>query len=232
MDAKHGPPQHEPGDEDHEQRDDRKPRDRDEARNERQRAVADEGVGDRGIEDRGVGPDEARQAANGGERAERDDEGRQPQQRDQCAVDEAKDQPGEHRGGKPKLAETRHFRDDQAGHGRGGQDRSDREIDASGEDDEGHAGREHGVHRRLLQHDAEILSREEAPVRQEVKADAQQHQHRQHADGADEDLGPLTLSPPRSIADGSNAGLDARGERVLGRALRRHRAAPFRSRAS
>ncbi len=42
-----------------------------------QRAVADEGVGNGRIEDGGVGPEQSRQAAYGGERAERDDERRQ-----------------------------------------------------------------------------------------------------------------------------------------------------------
>ena len=38
-----------------------------------------------------------------------------------------------------------------ADHGGRGEDRADRQVDAAGQDDEGHAGGEHGVDRGLLQ---------------------------------------------------------------------------------
>ena len=66
-------------------------------------------------------------------------------------------------------------------HRGGGQDRADRQIDAAGQDDEGHAGREHGVDRGLLHHDRQVLEAQE-PAGHELEHDAEDDQHRQHAD--------------------------------------------------
>src|SRR6185437_5466581 len=95
----------------------------------------------------------------------------------------------------------------------------DREIDAAGEDDEGHACGEHGVDRRLLQHDAEILSGEEAAVGQKMEAAAEDQQHWQHACGADQKPYALT---PRLLR-----GCETRsGSNVCLRRAVMHRAAP------
>ncbi|MGY4368991.1 hypothetical protein ACVW1A_005056 [Bradyrhizobium sp. LB1.3] len=174
-----------------------------------------------------VGAEQARRTAHGGQRPQRDDEGRQAQQRDQGAIEDAENGAGEHRGRQPQCPETGEFGDDQPGHRRRRQDGADREIDAAGEDDEGHARGQHGIDRGLLHHDADVLAGEEAAVRQDMKADAQQQQHRQHADRANDH--PRTL--PLRLLRGGNTGPGWGGlcrYGVGGSAVLRHRAAPFR----
>ena len=227
VDPEHGALEHQPRHQDDQQRDHPEPGNRQDAGNESQGAVADEGIGYRWIEHRGVGAEQARRAAHGGQRPQRDDEGRQAQQRDQPAIENTEDGAGEHRGRQPQRPEIGEFGDDQPGHRRRRQYRADRKVDAAGEDDEGHACGQHCIDRGLLHHDADILAGEEAAVRQDMKADAQQQQHRQHADRANDH--PRTL-PFRLLRGGKTGrgrgGLGGGG--IGGSAVLRHRAAPFR----
>ena len=194
---------------------------------ERQRTVADEGVGNGRIEHGGVGAEQTCQTTHGGERTQRDDEGRQAQQRDQRAIDDTEAEAGEHRDRQPERPEIRKLGDRQSGHRGRGQDGADRQVDAAGEDDEGHACGQHGIDRGLLQNDAEVLAREETALRQKMKADAQQQQHRQHADRADQQPYALTPRLLRGRGAGSRGG---GGFRPLRRTVT-HRAAPSRWRA-
>ena len=167
-------------------------------------------------------PSRRAETAYSGERTERDDEGWQAQQRNQAAIDDAETEAREDRDRQPKRAKLGQLGDRQPGHRGRGQDRPHRQVDAAGEDDEGHACGEHGVDRGLLKDDAEILSREEAAVGQIVKARAQQQQHRQHAGGADQE--PYALTP------GLLRGCEARSRGLCLRRSIMHRAAPCRSR--
>ena len=173
-------------------------------------AVADEGERQVRVEHRRVVAEQPRQAAHRGQRAERHDERRQAQERDQHAVAQADDEAGQQCRDNAEIAER--LRHQQADDGRRGEDRPDRKIDAAGQDHERHAGAEHRVDRGLLGDDRQVLPGQEPALAGEVDpADLDQYaeddQHRQHADRADERRASVLLraSAGRSgltLADG------------------------------
>ena len=102
--------------------------------------------------------EQPRDAANRGQRAERDDEGRQPQRAISTPLTRPKTRPDSEAGRDAEHAPARDACDTiSADHGGRGEDRADRQVDAAGQDDEGHAGGEHDVDRRLLRDDREVL---------------------------------------------------------------------------
>ena len=86
------------------------------------------------------------------------------QKRDQRAVDQAEHQPDQRAPPGCRASPSRgSFEARSAVIADGGEDRADRQVDAAGQDDEGHARREHDVDRGLLRHDRDVLQAEERP---------------------------------------------------------------------
>ncbi len=82
------------------------------------------------------------------------------------------------------------FVDEQAGDDAGEtDDRADREVDAAGQDDEGHADGEDAVERRLLDEDLDVGASEEGTLH----PGEEQHQHDERDEGAtaEQELGDL-----------------------------------------
>ncbi|AEK62778.1 hypothetical protein CFU_2952 [Collimonas fungivorans Ter331] len=185
--ADHRATQDEPGNRHHQQGDDHQPG------HAQHRIVADEGERQFGVEHGLVIRQQARQATHRGQRAERDDKRRQAHEGNQDAVGQPQQQAEADAGGDPQHAELRRQRRQHRHHCRRRQDRADRKVDAGGQDDEGHAGRQHDIHRRLLGDDRQILHREEVFAHQ-GETQHQQQQHRQHADRAQQTAQLLALA--------------------------------------
>jgi hypothetical protein len=126
-----------------------------------------------------AGVDE-RQRPEDAERAERDDEGLQPAVRNQHAVDHATGDAHAQPDGHPGPG--RHPGGQQAGrdHGRQRGHRTDRQIDAARDDDQGHAHRNAGIDAALLQ-DVDEVARAEEGWGERRKDREDQHQADQGA---------------------------------------------------
>ena len=143
MDPKRGATQDKPADGDHREGDNDQPRHRPEI------AVADPLKVDIGVDHRGAIGQQVGSATQRGIGAERDDKRRQTSPGNQNAVEQAHQQARTQRGGNGQCLKRRIQRGHHRHHRGGTEHRSHREIDTAGENDEGHARRQHNVDRRL-----------------------------------------------------------------------------------